>query len=144
MTSTKPPRGKKFFTGEQANQMLPLVRAIVQDIVDLANDLRQRQERMTRIRPGQGARLGDAYEEEFTQMQNDLARDAARLEEFIDELRKLGVELKGWDGLVDFPGWVDGREVCLCWKLGEPEVAHWHEVDAGFAGRQKLTSVATT
>jgi len=39
---------------------------------------------------------------------------------------------------VDFPCWMDEREVYLCWKLDEPEVSHWHEVDAGFAGRQKL------
>jgi hypothetical protein len=33
---------------------------------------------------------------------------------------------------------MDGREVYLCWRLGEPEVAHWHELNEGFAGRQKL------
>ena len=52
---------------------------------------------------------------------------------------KLDVELKDYfTGLIDFPCWMDDREVYLCWRLGEPEVAHWHELDAGFAGRQKL------
>ncbi len=41
-------------------------------------------------------------------------------------------------GLVDFPAIVDGEEVYLCWMLDEPEVGHWHEPDAGFAGRQPL------
>ena len=47
-------------------------------------------------------------------------------------------------GLIDFPYWKDGREVYLCWKLGEPEVAHWHEVDSGFGSRRKLMSEART
>ena len=77
-------------------------------------------------------------------MQQEYARDAARLEEYLDELRQLAVEFKGLDGIVDFPGLMDGREVCLCWKLGEPEVSHWHEVDAGFSGRQKLLESMAT
>ena len=56
-----------------------------------------------------------------------------------DELRKLGVELKDHNtGLIDFPCRMGDREVYLCWRLGEPEVGYWHEVNAGFAGRQKL------
>ena len=46
----------------------------------------------------------------------------------------MGVEPKGGEGLVDFPSELDGRPVYLCWKLGEPEIQFWHEVDAGFAG----------
>ena len=42
-------------------------------------------------------------------------------------------------GLVDFPSEMNGRHVLLCWRLGEPEVQFWHEVDAGYAGRQPLS-----
>ena len=60
------------------------------------------------------------------------------MKDFVQELNALGVELKDYyTGLVDFPGWMNGHEVYLCWRLGEPEVAHWHELDAGFAGRQE-------
>jgi hypothetical protein len=41
-------------------------------------------------------------------------------------------------GLVDFPALVDGREVYLCWHLGEPEITHWHGLQSGFAGRRPL------
>jgi hypothetical protein len=41
-------------------------------------------------------------------------------------------------GLVDFPATRDGRDIQLCWLAGEPEITHWHEVDAGFAERQPL------
>jgi hypothetical protein len=43
---------------------------------------------------------------------------------------------------VDFPALLDGREVYLCWVVGEPEVAHWHELEAGFAGRRALGRTA--
>ena len=50
-----------------------------------------------------------------------------------------GVELKDYfAGLVDFPSRREGRVVYLCWRFGEPAVAYWHELEAGFAGRQKL------
>jgi hypothetical protein len=49
------------------------------------------------------------------------------------------VEIRGFEeGLVDFPGELNGRRVYLCWQLGEPAVEHWHEVDAGYSGRQDL------
>jgi len=137
-------RPKRYFTVEQANLMLPLLRAIVGDIRDLAANLRQRQERRGRIRADRGSSLGEWYEEEERRADSELERDAAKLEEYIDELRSLGVQLKGWEGVVDFPSMMDGREVCLCWKFGEPEVAHWHEVDAGFAGRQPLFAAAAS
>jgi hypothetical protein len=131
-------KNKRFFTIEQANKMLPLVRAIVRDIVELYRDLHERQERLERIHAAQKETASDPYREESQLAEQELTREAVRLEEYLDELRRLGVEFKGWDGLVDFPCQMDGREVSLCWKLDEPEIAHWHEVDAGFSGRQKL------
>jgi hypothetical protein len=66
--------------------------------------------------------------------------EAARvLREELARLAELGVVLRDPEsGLVDFPGEVDGRPVWLCWRLGEERVAHYHELDAGFAGRRPL------
>jgi hypothetical protein len=64
---------------------------------------------------------------------------AAAIEEDVWMIRALGVELKAVDqGLVDFPTERDGRVVYLCWRLGEGQIAHWHEVEAGFAGRKPI------
>jgi hypothetical protein len=143
MTARKPGRGKKYFTVAEANSALPLVRAIVQDIVELATSLRDRQERLLRM--SEGGRLDEAHREEMEMLQAELERAQERMREFVQELNALGVELKDYYmGLVDFPAWQDGREVYLCWRLGEADVAHWHEIDAGFAGRQKLTAQAGT
>ena len=145
MAAPKRPRGKKYYTVEEANAMLPLLRSILRDITALAGDLRERHERLARLQPAEdAARPADAYQEELQQVRDKFERDAERMREYEDELRKLGVELKDYQtGLVDFPCRMGGREVYLCWRLGEPEVAHWHEVDAGFAGRQKLRKDTT-
>lgn len=137
MTTPRPHAApKRYFTVEQANKMLPLLRSIVRDIIESAADLQRRQEQLARGNDGEET---DYYAEERLSLRREVERGAARIEELVDELRELGVELKGWDGLVDFPALLEGREIYLCWKYGEPEVAHWHEIDAGFAGRRKLT-----
>jgi hypothetical protein len=138
MAAKKP--AKKYFTVEQANATLPLVRAIVGDISRLAHDLRERQRRMARLRdPGREGALGRDYLEELEQMEADFEADRERLQGYVRELSALGVELKDYFlGLIDFLARRDGRDVYLCWRLGEGDVEHWHELDAGFAGRQKL------
>lgn len=133
---------KKFFNVEEANQRLPLVRAIVQDIVTLFHDVHERRDRLAKIRHHQqdgDDGESDPYSEETEQFENELRADIERLESFVEELIQLGVELKDYtSGLIDFPTVIDGREAYLCWKLGEDEVAHWHDLDAGFSGRQSL------
>jgi hypothetical protein len=81
------------------------------------------------------------YTEELAQIEEELDKDSEQLQAYVDELRELGVEPKsGPEGLVDFPSLMDDQIVFLCWKLGEPEVTHWHAIDAGFAGRQSLVA----
>jgi hypothetical protein len=141
MSTSKRKRGKKYFTAAEANATLPLVRSIVKDITELAVSLRERHERLTRLGGGDRGVLGEAYQEEMQTLQGDLERDQGRMNDYVQELHALGVELKDfYTGLIDFPAWMNGHEVYLCWRLGEADVAHWHEVDAGFAGRQKLSA----
>jgi len=131
----------RLFTIEQANAMLPLVKAICTDLAGLAGDVMERRHRLALLIAGRDLKPGDPYSDELAQMEADLERDALRLQEYVAELRELGVEPKGAiEGLVDFPCELDGRIVYLCWKLGEPEILYWHDLEAGFAGRQPLTA----
>jgi hypothetical protein len=132
----------KSFSVEQANALLPLVRAITADIVELSSDMVDRRRRLNLLRADRRDDTHDVYSEELAQVDRDLEADRKRLYEFAEELRELGVELKdAVAGLVDFPTVIDGRPAYLCWKLGEPDVGHWHERDAGFAGRKPLAPV---
>lgn len=135
----------KLFTIEKANAALPLVRAICEDLAALSRDVVERRERLAMLRSGRQADQRDAYSEELAQIEEELEKELERLQGYVDELRELGVEPKNpLEGLVDFPCQMDGRVVYLCWKLGEPEVLFWHEIEAGFAGRQPLTAGAAS
>lgn len=138
MQATKKPK-KHYFSVEEANATLPLVRLIVRDIAALANTLREQHRRLTNLQDGCVAPVQSEIDALIAEI--ELAQEKMRQHEH--ELDELHVELKDhFTGLIDFRGRVDGREVYLCWRLGEPEVAHWHELDAGFMGRQKLATIA--
>jgi|SRR6516162_10069560 hypothetical protein len=127
---------KKFFTPGEANATLPLLRAIVQDISSLAVTMRGRHERLMKLTGAADRRASAA---EIESLQSELEQTEETMHGYLQELDGLGVLLKDFvTGLIDFPAWMDDHEVYLCWRLGEPEVGHWHEIDAGFAGRQKL------
>jgi hypothetical protein len=127
----------RTFTVDQANSTLPLVSRIVRDIVTLYPRWRERVEELE-------LRAADAHAEHPDDRVQQLEREAHALAVEIDgcirEIRELGIEYKlPLDaGLVDFPGEIGGRPVYLCWRLGERAVEHWHELDAGFVGRQPL------
>jgi hypothetical protein len=136
MNTTKPPRAKKkYYSIAEANAMLPLLRCILRDITNLAHDLRRRHERLVKLQDGAKPEAG----EDVQQMIDEFESLQDKMHEFEDELRKLDVELKDYfTGLIDFRHLRDGKEVYLCWRLGEDEVAHWHELHTGFGGRKKL------
>lgn len=129
----------RFFTVEEANAALPLVKAICQDLSTLSRELVDRRERLALLLTGRDEGRDDMYRQELTQIEEELERDSDRIEAFVQELRDLGLEPKNaLEGLVDFPSKMDDRTVLLCWKLNEPEVLYWHELEDGFQGRQPL------
>jgi hypothetical protein len=136
-------RKQKYFTVESANRTLPLVRSIVTDIVEKFRELHDLHARLEVLQGSRRDALSTAHREEVEEVERDFERKKGELKTVVDELQGLGVHLKGPEGLVDFPATIDGREVFLCWKLGEPEVLYWHELDAGFQGRQQLTADLT-
>jgi hypothetical protein len=128
---------RTLFTAASANKALPLVRAIVQDIVELYVDVREREQRLNALRPASAGKQqpDDPYSEEVEQIRTELEKDVEKLEGFVEELTEFKDPVMG---LVDFPANLNGRDVYLCWKLGEPSVDFWHTHDAGFQGRLPL------
>jgi hypothetical protein len=140
-----PLRQRRTFTAQEANAALPLVRAIVRDLVEASREVVERRERLSYLIGGRSRDKQDPYREELAQIEDELEKDSRQLQEYVEELHQLGVEPKSaMEGLVDFPALFEGRLVYLCWKLGEPEVLYWHELEAGFAGRQLLTVESLT
>jgi hypothetical protein len=145
MAASKRANKRKYFTAAQANAMLPLLRAILRDVTELAHELRDRHDRLQGLLGKKDDNLGPAYREEVEEIQTEFEKSREKMQDFLHELDGLGIELKDpFVGLVDFRCIMDGREVYLCWRLDEPDVAHWHELNAGFAGRQKLMENAAS
>jgi hypothetical protein len=124
----------KIYSPEQANRSLPLVRRIVEDIVRSHRGWTEVVQQIELL--SSGAERADA---QLSALERDAMRLAYEVAAFERELDVLGVSLKDRQmGLIDFPGERDGRRIWLCWRLGEPAVRYWHELEAGFAGRQPL------
>ncbi len=124
----------KVFSVQEANALLPDVRRIVKSIQRTHRQLLFFRNQTQRA--AEGAELGGGGMARGAQY-------AALLIEFslhTSELDALGVQLKDYSrGLIDFPSLRDGRVILLCWQLGEgDQVEWWHDIDAGFAGRQPL------
>jgi hypothetical protein len=138
--SVRASRPKRRFTLAEANRSLPLVKRIVGDIVKthaLAMNLQHEIERQA----GSG-KSNKSQAPTMAGMQEQLDSAMHKLEDFVDELSEIGCELKDYQaGLIDFVGRHEGRDVYLCWKLGEDHITHWHELDSGFAGRQSVSKL---
>jgi hypothetical protein len=128
---------KVYFTPEEANRTLPLVRRIVQDIVD---DYRRWKEALARYELAAAYQRPEQGESDDVVARRKAVDDIAeQINAYITELEQIGCVLKGFDeGLVDFRGKMGGRDVWLCWRLGEAEITHWHELEDGFTGRRPI------
>jgi hypothetical protein len=127
----------KYFTPDEANRTLPLVRRIVEDIVRAYGDWKDALRRYELAAAAQ--RPGEAESPQAVATRERVDEVARTINGYIAELEQVGCVLKGFDdGLVDFRGRVDGRDVWLCWRLGEPGVTHWHELHEGYRSRRPL------
>jgi len=132
-TLARSPRPRRTFSLQEANQTLPLVSRIIRDIVEGHRKISELDDQRQRL-----AETGKtAQAEELRDQINDFL---VTVDDFIEELHQIGCEFKDPSrGLVDFPARLRGeRMVYLCWKMGEPEIRYWHELHAGFAGRQPI------
>jgi len=130
----------KFFTLSEANRTLPLVKRVVQDIASLYPSWKDLVARYELIAAKARPDWGESPEQLGLKSQiDDVAR---KINACLVELEQVGCEFKGFEeGLVDFHGRLDDREILWCWKLGEDRITHWHELDAGFKGRQPIPEV---
>ena len=127
-------RIRHFFTPEDANRSLVLVRRIVADVVGHYEQLLEVHERVEALETaGHLGQIEDAREELI------LTADNIRI--CLVEIEDVGVELCDWElGVVDFPAMVDGREVRLCWRADESRVTHWHELESCHLGRYEIST----
>ncbi len=117
---------------EEANALLPRLKEILDDVARHRSYLREKAPHMEPIDRSSGANGGGRAGSEY-------GVEAYNLYLAVERIGGLGVILKDLDmGLLDFPHEREGRVVFLCWHPPEEQVAFWHEIEAGYAGRQPL------
>lgn len=123
---------EKLFTLQEANSLIPKLRPLIKKVVLESKALFSLQEEIKKVRAK--ANLGSGSYQGANYLNHLVSLTTA-----VGEVEKTGVLVKDYNtGLCDFPHLKDGRIIYLCWKMDEKEIKFWHEVDSGFAGRQRL------
>ncbi len=122
----------RYYTVEEANALLPSLRPIVKALLDA-------RQRIVDAQPELWPMLEKAVGNGGSEKAGSVLADFEKVQRGVKAIEGMGLQLKDLNtGLIDFLSERDGREVYLCWRFDEPRVAHWHNLDAGFAGRQPL------
>jgi hypothetical protein len=121
----------RHYTREEAQALLPQVRKWLQDLEDARDHLLKYDKRLSALmEPGRDAG-GDLV--------NNWARTMADFRGAMDEFQRREILIKDIDrGLLDFPAIIGGKEVFLCWEKDEDDIEFWHDLDTGYAGRERL------
>ena len=129
----------RLFTLAEAEALLPQVRALVAALQDAKRRRDAAQSALGSLHQRAAGNGHLANESDLAERRAEYDAAQAGLESAIAAIQELGVEVKDAElGLVDFPSERAGRIVYLCWRAGEDAIRFWHEVDAGYRGRQPL------
>jgi hypothetical protein len=129
-----------LFTLDEAQALVP----VLESLLKRAIDAKQSAERMNddlqklaqRIFVSGGMHVDVAR---VARQRTEMEAHIQRAKDAVEEIDAIGVQVKDLDiGLLDFPCQIGGEVVLLCWKMGEPKIAHWHTLESGFAGRQPV------
>lgn len=122
---------ERLFDVDEANALLPTLRPLLERLQEVQQRLADR-DLLQRLRSAAAGNGGGVAAREVMSTGDEFGRLTA-------ELESLGVVVRDpGSGLVDFPAERDGEAIYLCWRVGEDRVAHWHDRDSGFMGRQPL------
>ena len=120
---------KQGFTIATATATLPLVNRIVDELVTLAQEISDTQERLA-YTVSDRDNQADVYSKELRSVEAETDKKSLLLEGCIDELLELNTLTSNVsEGFVDFPALRNEEKICLCWRQGEEKVMHWHYVD---------------
>jgi hypothetical protein len=130
----------RYFSLEQANQVIPRVEQAIRDAIEVKARFQQADEELKevsrKVMAAGGMLVDRAHIGELRQAREVSAQ---RLQSALDSIHEFGCLVKDLDiGLLDFPTLYKGREVYLCWRLGERLIEFWHGVDEGFRGRKRI------
>jgi hypothetical protein len=129
----------RLFTPAEANSALPEVREAAERLVAVRGRMRELEGTQSDLVLAIGGNGGGYAANDLNAAQSELGGLADVAVACVERLEEIGVVVKDLDtGLLDFPARREGRPVLLCWQVGEDEVAFWHGLGEGFAGRKPV------
>ena len=129
----------RYFTLDEAREHVPWLAQLFADLKPLRARAQELGGETRALEQRIGSNGGSTTRDRLEQQRGLFEEVAAQINQKADAISEKGILVKGIEpGLVDFPSLREGREVYLCWREGEAQIDFWHEVDAGFAGRQPL------
>jgi hypothetical protein len=129
----------RYFTAEEANEALAVVRPLAEEMVERRRALAELQERHEAFAAKIAGNGGDFDPGELRELEEQLGEGATAVARCVARINEVGAFVKDLDeGLVDFPAKRAEEEVLLCWRVGEDEVGYWHGLEEGFSGRKPL------
>lgn len=130
---------KRYFTPEEANELLPFVVEDIHRLQETKDAFVGKAMRLREVRLLAQAHPTDAAEDEIFRLETEMEFLQLEAKTLTESIHMKGAELKDIDtGLVDFPGLIEGKEVLLCWKMGEERIAYYHGLNDGFRGRKPI------
>ena len=130
------------FSLAEAESLLPEIDGLLHEAVSLKSEYTEADQSIDNFMQ-RVAMQGGVVVDRDAVLESRARRDGLgeRLKAAMEKLQDYGCVIKDLDiGLVDFPTLFHGREVYLCWRMGEPGIRYWHGVDEGFAGRKQIDS----
>ena len=132
----------RYFNLLEAERLLPEVEGLLRSLIQLKEEYERTETELNRLLQRVSIAGGMIPpRERIAQLRTRKDAAARGLESSLEKLQETGCQLKDIEvGLVDFPTLYRGKEVYLCWKLGESSIAFWHHIEEGFQGRQQIDS----
>lgn len=122
---------RQHYTRDEARALLPQVRLWLEKLNSTRRRLLQADQRIEQILAAGSDVGGD--------LTNNQVKALAEIKALLHEFEKREIQIKDLErGLIDFPTIIGGKEVFYCWETDDEDIEFWHDLDSGYAGREKL------
>lgn len=129
----------RYFTLAEANALIPELTEILTELRGIRPQLASNQRQLNQVQDAARRNGHDLPVVDVPTLRAETRQLGERARALLERVAAVGGQVKDLElGLVDFPSRREGREILLCWRLGEEEIRFFHDLDSGFAGRQPL------
>jgi len=130
---------KQYFSIKEANELTSFLEETFRNLIPLNQKCQDLDSQISSTNNKLGSNGSNTVHQTLTTLTSERNKTSGLMEEHLNSINQKGILVKNIEqGLVDFPSIKDGREIYLCWNMGEESIDYWHEIDSGYSGRQPI------